>query len=300
MEQGILSPGGKERWQSGTIQSILTNEKYKGDALLQKCFTVDFLTKKQKVNEGEVPQYYVENSHPAIISADVFDMVQVEIQKRKAAPSRHSGVGLFSSRIICGDCGAAFGAKVWHSNDKYRKVVYRCNHKFSGESKCTTPTLEEDQIKSMFVIAINRLIKNKAEIIRSYEEARDIVFDTTALEAEFETLNEEITVVAELTQKLVDENSRAIQDQGKYKEKYDSYVARFEKAKERIAEIGKIKSDKETRRLQADHFVRHLKKLDGIVAEFDDKLWYTLVDHITVYNKDDIRFVFRNGAEIKI
>ncbi len=65
--KGISTPGGKKRWQSSTVQSILTNEKYKGDAILQKTFTVDFLTKKTKPNEGEVPQYYVENSHPAII-----------------------------------------------------------------------------------------------------------------------------------------------------------------------------------------------------------------------------------------
>ena len=63
--------------------------------MLQKTYTVDFLTKKQKVNEGEIPQYYVENSHPAIISAEVFDMVQQEMKNRKADPNRHSGTGNF-------------------------------------------------------------------------------------------------------------------------------------------------------------------------------------------------------------
>ena len=75
---GIPSPAGKDNWFPGTIKSILTNEKYKGDALLQKSYTVDFLSKKMKINEGEVPQYYVENSHPAIISPEVFDMVQLK------------------------------------------------------------------------------------------------------------------------------------------------------------------------------------------------------------------------------
>ena len=300
MDNNFPSPSGKKTWQVSTVESILTNEKYKGDALLQKCFTVDFLTKKTKVNEGEVPQYYVENSHPAIISADVFEMVQVEIRRRKESPTRHSGVGIFASRIVCGDCGAAFGSKVWHSTDKYRKVVYQCNHKFSGEKKCTTPTFEEEQIKSMFVIAVNRLIENKAEIIRNYEEMRDLIFDTSALETERDALNEELTVVAELIQKVVDENARTAQNQDKYREKYDSLVARFEKAKERIAEIARLKSDKESRRLQADSFMKELKKLDSLVTEFDEKLWYTLVDCIMVYSKEDIRFVFRDGAEIKI
>lgn len=126
--------------------------------LSQKCFTVDFLTKKQKVNEGEVPQYYVENSHPAIISPEVFDMVQTEVERRRSLPTRHSGIGMFASRIFCGDCGAAFGAKVWHSNDKYRKVIYQCNHKFKGKEKCSTPKLEEGQIKELFVKAVKNRV----------------------------------------------------------------------------------------------------------------------------------------------
>ena len=95
--------------------SILQNEKYKGDALLQKKFTVDFLTKKQKVNEGEVPQYYVEGSHPAIISAMDFDMVQAEIARRQALGRSYSGSSIFASKLICGDCGGFYGKKVWHS-----------------------------------------------------------------------------------------------------------------------------------------------------------------------------------------
>ncbi len=81
------------------------NEKYKGDALLQKCFTVEFLTKKQKINEGEVPQYYVENSHEAIINPQVFELVQQELKKRLQTKGRYSGVDMFSSKIKCGECG---------------------------------------------------------------------------------------------------------------------------------------------------------------------------------------------------
>lgn len=74
---------GKQRWQTSTVESILQNEKYKGAALLQECFTVDFLTKKRKVNEGEVPQYYVEHSHEPIITPEEFDKVQTELARRK-------------------------------------------------------------------------------------------------------------------------------------------------------------------------------------------------------------------------
>ena len=299
-EQQIPTPGGKTKWQSGTVFSILTNEKYKGDAILQKCFTVDFLTKKQKVNEGEVPQYYVENSHPAIISPEVFDMVQTEVERRRKLPTRHSGVGLFASRIFCGDCGAAFGAKVWHSNDKYRKVIYQCNHKFKGKEKCSTPKLEEEQIKELFVKAVNLLITDAKEIIRNYEEVRPLIFDTDCFDAEITELQEEMTVTAELIQKCVDENARTAISQDKYKKKYDALVKRFEKAKQRLQEIHDTKRDREARRLQTDHFMRELKKQESIIAEFDEVLWYTLVDRITVYNETDIRFTFKDGTEYKV
>ena len=109
---GISSPAGKKTWQTGTILSILTNEKYKGDALLQKTFCTDFLTKKMKVNEGEVPQYYVENSHPAIVSTEMFDMVQEELARRKASGNQHNGTSCFSGSIFCGCCGGMYGSKV--------------------------------------------------------------------------------------------------------------------------------------------------------------------------------------------
>lgn len=121
--QGILTPSGKQKWQSSTVKSILTNEKYKGDAILQKKYTVDFLTKKQKVNEGEVPQYYVENSHPAIITPEVFDIVQHEMNRRKAI-GYTSRTSCFSSKIICGECGGFYGSKVWHSTSKYRRTIW--------------------------------------------------------------------------------------------------------------------------------------------------------------------------------
>ncbi len=82
-DEDIPTPGGKKKWQTGTVSSILSNEKYKGSALLQKSFTVDFLTKKTKVNEGEVPQYFVEESHPAIIEPWAWEEVQAELQRPK-------------------------------------------------------------------------------------------------------------------------------------------------------------------------------------------------------------------------
>jgi len=101
--------------------------KHKCDALLQKTFCTDFLTKKMKANEGEVPQYYVENSHPAIVSAEMFDMVQEELARRKLMGRQHNGTSCFAGTIFCESCGGMYGSKVWHSNSKYRRVIWQCN-----------------------------------------------------------------------------------------------------------------------------------------------------------------------------
>lgn len=133
---------------SGTVKSILTNEKYKGDDFLQKVYTVDSLSKKKKVNKGEVPQYYVESNHQAIISPQEFDAVQKQMAVRHPGKNRQSCVGTFSGKIKCSDCGSWYGSKVWHSTSKYRKTIRQYNHKFDGDEKCTMPILMRKPLRS--------------------------------------------------------------------------------------------------------------------------------------------------------
>ena len=98
---------------------------------------MDFLSKKMKVNEVEVPQYIVEQSHPAIIDPDQWEKVQAEMAVRKSKGRHHNSLSPFSAKIVCGDCGEYYGPKVWHSTDKYRRVIWQCNGKFKGEHRCS-------------------------------------------------------------------------------------------------------------------------------------------------------------------
>ena len=165
-EECIPTPGKKTIWQRATVESILRNEKYKGSALLQKSFTVDFLTKKTKINEGEVPQYYVEDSHPAIIEPWEWEQVQVELERRKNSRNRHHQTSPFSGKIICADCSDIFGAKTWNSTNKYKRTVWQCNDKFKDKGhRCTTPHLNEDDIKARFIAAYNSLIPARENIL---------------------------------------------------------------------------------------------------------------------------------------
>ena len=181
----MKTPAGKDKWHPSSVMSILQNEKYKGDALLQKTFTKDFLTHKLVVNNGEVPQYYVEGHHEGIVTADQFDQVQAEILRRKGM-QKYSGVGLFSSIIRCGECGSWYGAKVWHSNDKYRKVIYRCNNKYADGCKCKTPHINEDELKELFIKAANELFSEREEILANTKVMMEMVCETDSLDRDLQ------------------------------------------------------------------------------------------------------------------
>lgn len=161
---GIPTPAGKEKWQASVVHSILSNEKYRGDALLQKQFTIDFLKKKMKVNEGEVPRYYVHESHEAIIDPIEFELVQAEIAGRKKAGKWYRYKQMFAGKLVCGNCGTYYGSKVWHSTDKYRQKMWQCNNRFKKDSTCRMPALSDAEVKAMFAAACARYTEDHPQI----------------------------------------------------------------------------------------------------------------------------------------
>lgn len=295
---GIKSPGGKDRWNAGAVRSILTNEKYKGDALLQKSYTVDFLTKKKKVNEGEIPQYYVEGNHEAIIQPEVFELVQRELARRKGSTGKPSGVHIYSNKIKCGQCDSWYGSKVWHSKTKYRKCVWRCNRKFDNERHCTTPHFTEAEIQAMFIVVVNQLISQKESIIAALEVSLETAFDTTALEVELTEVQGEIMVVSDRIQSCIYENAHVALDQEEYQKRYGALSDRFDKAKARFEEIEDAIGSKQSRRAAIETFLNNLRDAN-IVDNFEVSLWCGLLDFVTVYSRDNVVFTFRNGTEIR-
>lgn len=133
----IPTPAGCDVWCGKTIYSILQNEKYKGDALLQKEYTVDYLTKKTKKNEGELPQYYVKEDHEPIISPWLFDYVQKRLKERGDVLGRYSGVTVLSSKLECGVCGSMYTPRPWHSTS-YNNLVWQCRNRVKKGPKCPT------------------------------------------------------------------------------------------------------------------------------------------------------------------
>ena len=208
-----------------------------------------------------MPQYYVRENHEAIIPPDTFEAVQTIITAHKASKDHSYATSVFSGRIICGDCGGCFGSKIWHSNTKYRKAVWRCNHKFSGARKCATPTLTPDQIKKLFLHAANMVIDRREEFIAVYEDVLSRSLDTSALERELAELETEIKIAADMIESCIRENAHFAIDQDDYQ-------------------------------------MRQLRERD-LLTEFREEDWMTMADHMVVYSKDDIRVIFKDGTEIK-
>lgn len=298
------TPSGKTKWSNTTVKSILTNEKYKGDALLQKYYTVDFLTKKKKQNDGEVPQYYVKEHHPAIIEPEAFDLVQSEIERRKKEYNCYCAVSVFSSKIVCGDCGGFYGQKVWHSNDKYRRVVWRCNHKYKEHGKagkrCGTPTLTEEDIKAAFVKAMNIYLDNKDEVVQNLEMACALLCDKKELEEQKQTASDEMNVVAELLQKLITDNARTAQDQDEYEKRYSSLEKRYEQAEAAYNEAEDKIHQQNAREKQLTQMIQQMKEQTGPVEKFDAVLWGMFVDRITVYDDKSMVVKFKDGTDVKV
>lgn len=294
-EQGIPSPTGKEKWYYGTVRRMLQNEKYKGDALLQKSFTTNFLTKKTKVNEGELPQYYVENNHEAIIDKDTFDLVQYELKIRE----RRGSGSQFSGMLVCATCGAVYGSKVWHSNSKYRRVIYRCNQKYEGEVKCDTPHVTDEEVKEWFVIATNKLIENKDEVIENMKVLLVMCSDTEDIQQEISASETRMVELTDLVDSLIYENSRVVQDQKTYQEKYDRYSQEYKELEQKLETLTNSLHKKKSQAKSIKEFIQHLSNRD-LVSEFDEKLWYTMVEKVIIASKEEVDFHFKNGAVISI
>ncbi len=296
--EGIPTPAGKEQWRSSTVESILTNEKYKGAALLQKKFTVDFLLKKMKPNEGEVPQYYIEKSHEPIIDPMEFELVQAEFARRKAIGYRYSGNSIFASRIVCGDCGAFFGSKVWNSTSKYRRTIWQCNAKFQNDQRCSTPHLDEDEIKARFVTAYNTLTVDKTQLLDDCRVMQTILSDCSALDAEIPALQEELDVVAGLIRKSVEENSHDAQNQSEYGARYNGYVERYEAALTKLEELQREHALRQAKADAIGAFMFAISEQDALTA-FDAKLWTATIRSVTVHSDGRMVFRFQTGPEIE-
>lgn len=295
-KEGVPTPSGKTKWQYNVVDSILRNEKYKGSALLQKKYTVDFLTKKLKKNNGEVAQYYVEDSHPAIINPDEWELVQAELELNNQV--RSHGNNVLCSRVICADCGSIYGPKVWHSNDIYRHVVWQCNNKFNG-TKCTTPTLDEETIKNAYLKALNILLKDKELLISNLLLVKEKLLDVN-LSKPMEQAKNEMLVVSGLCDQHIFNKEKKQMKYEAYMEEYVDLVKRFTEAQDKYNKLMAEQVDRNRQSIKLQAFINEIKATDTLNLKFNDKLFNLTIINIKVYKDSHLEFNFKDGSVINI
>ena len=283
---GILNGAGNERWHTSNINNILRNEKYIGDALLQKTYTVDFLTKKRVKNNGIVPQYYVENSHEAIIPREIFMQVQEELIRRRIVHTSPNGKNrtfssnhCFSQMIICGNCGEVFRRVHWNNRGK-KSVVWRCISRLENTGQfCDARTVLESTIEQVLITAINQTLCDKDSFLSILKDNIETVLsheNDTALSGIDKRLAELQAELLKLANSKADYEDIA----------EEIYRLREEKQKMQLENVGRD----ELKKCIAD-MGSFLLEQPTVITQYDEPLVRRLIEKVTVYeNKFTVEF----------
>lgn len=288
---GIKSARGNIKWHDSTVRKMLENEKYMGDALLQKTYTLDFLTKRRIKNTGEMPQYYVEDNHEPIISRETFMLVQEEIARRgynkdgKDIRKRHSSKYCFTGLTYCGECSGSYQITRWNVHGK-KKDVWRCKTRKNNFRDCSSRTVYNSKLQDAFVTALNIMLGDSSEYVEIL---------TANLEQAIS--DSETDVVQQIDSKL-DELQSELTERMERRKNYD----------EISEEIFRLRDQREKVIMDScnrENFKRRITELKQFIAstseitEFDENLVRQMVEKVTIFH-DRILFEFRSGVEINV
>ena len=212
----------------------------------------------------------------------------------------YSGKSVLSAKLVCEDCGGFFGSKVWHSTDRYRRIIWQCNSKFKGEERCHTPTVDTDTVRRLFIKAYNQMMEKRTQIIEDCELMRKKLTDFNSLDADIERQLEETQVVAELVKAAVKENATTAQSQEAYLKKYDALTKRYETAAAELERLQNLRTLRSQKDKSMALYIRTLKKQPEVLQEWNDTIWTVVVVKAIVHRNGEITFVFYNGTEISV
>ena len=305
-----LSPAGKSEWSTSTIRSILSNEKYKGDAIINKTFTVDCLTKEVRKNRGERPKYYVENSHPAIIDTETFGRAQEELARRigkkkvkeigtKTEQGKYSSKYALTELLVCGECHTPYRRCTWTAHGR-KQIVWRCVKRLDyGKKYChNSPTLEENSLQTAIVNAIQKFAQQDPQLLKNLKTHIENGISCTKCEGE----DIEIKLRLATIEKEINELFNTIS--ADTIESFDE-----KKAEELLAEKNKLQADLDrlAELYQRDknnqsRIAEIMDLIDGLrnrTLVYDDTLVRQIIEAVIVESKEKIKVIFIGGYEIE-
>lgn len=310
-ENEIKTATGKDHWHASVIEKMLRNEKYMGDALLQKTYTVDFMTKKRVLNKGIVPQYYVEDDHEPIIPKELFYRVQEEIMRRasmcksaatrgKNKKSKYSSTYALTGLVICGKCGHEYRRVTWARNGK-KKIVWRCTNRLNnGVKSCgESPTIEESLLKNAVMNAIRKIAANDGEFVGAFRQNVIRVIGSYEQEKEKDEYDGLIREKQQEMVALIAENAQA----GTYNEEFDK---RYQAIAEEIGSLKEEQIKERQERKLAESYEQRVKEMDAFLQNstqklpgFNDDLVRRLVSNVKVLSAERVMIQFKSGIVIE-
>lgn len=293
-KDGVLTGAGKKTWRPGTIQKMLENEKYMGDALLQKTYTTDFIEKTRVKNNGIVPQYYVENSHEAIIPKDIFMQVQEEMIRRSNMYSgRDHKKRVFSSKyalsglVYCSKCGDIYRRIAWNNHGKH-SIVWRCCTRVEhGPSACDAETIKESELQMATVQAINEAVQCSDSMLEILgKNLRSVIGNKT--EKELSRISAELSVQQ---QKLLEATRE--------KKSYDDIADAIEDLRNQKQQVLVEKAEVDGKKMRIKEMTEFLSDMDQELTEYDPQMVRKYIERITVY-EDHFEVEFKAGVKVDV
>ena len=304
---------GEPKWARSAIDSILTNEKYCGDVLLQKTFIDDCINKKVKKNTGQLPMYLVQNHHEGIISRETFDAAQAELARRSAgkspskknAPtgrSRYSSKYALSDRLYCGECGTRYQRCTWRNRDGSKRIVWRCVSRVDyGNKYChNSPTLDEEPLHRAILAAINSAVKDKDNIVYNLKTAMEKELAPVAgqqlslseIDNQLEQLNAEFGKVLAVASESG--------DQAAYSDRFREIMQKQAALKAQRNEIQRMLAESGKAAAHIEQCRQAAETTPSAITEWDEALIRQIVESVTVEIDSKLAVQMKSGAEIFI
>lgn len=306
---GRPTPSGHGKWSSSTVRSILSNEKYAGDVIINKTYTEDCLSKKIRVNNGERQKFYIENNHPAIIDKTTFARVQEELAKRigkakvkqvgtKTEIGKYSGKYALTDLLICGECNTPYRRCTWTSHGR-KKIVWRCINRLDfGKKYChDSPSVEESAIQSAIMSAISKVENKNIDVLKTLQRHIEIGIGVGDDNGEEVELQAQIAKIDDEFQAML--NSISSENAGEFdEEKAQRLMARKNELQRRMTEINERKRNSENAKNRVEEIGNIMEVLKNHPLKYDDRLVRQIIDSVIIESKEKIRVVLINGLEI--
>ena len=311
--QKIPTPMKKEIWTSCTVRSILSNEKYMGDALINKRYTVDFLSKKVKKNNGERPKYYVENNHPAIIDRNTFNRVQEELARRsgkrkvkfigtKTEQGKYSSKYALTELLICGECGTPYRRCIWTTREKTKKVVWRCINRLDyGKKYCKhSPSIEESALQNAIMDAILKMAKENADVLKTLKSHIAMGLNADSINDNSIELQIRIAEIDAEFSKLITSTNIENENDDDRETLMEKLLTEKNQLKKQLEEIELLKKNKELTMSRLDEIYTTIDLLRNHPITYDDQIVREILECVVVESKERIKVVFKGGYDMLV